>query len=322
MAIGILAGLLTCALWGLTFVAARGVAPFSIFDMALARYCVFGATCLASMLHPRCRPTGLMRDQIISALLLGGVGYTGYFLTAAGAVALAGPALPPLITGLMPAILAVVGNAQERSVPWRWLIAPLLLVASGIVIVQWATLQAVPGQEPQHVIAGVLLAVAALLIWVVYGYVNARHMRAASPPDALAWTTMQGIGAVVGSLAMLPFTSFAPGATSAGAIAKVDMAQVLTFVGWAVVMGLAASWLASWCWMIASRRLPLALLAQLVVAETAFALIYGFIFEARWPATGETVGILVQLTGVLLSISVFTRRNPHRRPEPIPRLPS
>ena len=74
--------------------------------------------------------------------------------------------------------------------------------------------------------------------------------------------------------------------------------------------------------MIASRRLPLALLAQLVVAETAFALIYGFIFEARWPATGETVGILVQLAGVLLSVSVFTRRNLHVTPEPVPALPS
>ncbi|MGI2031161.1 hypothetical protein ACRQ1B_02095 [Rhizobium panacihumi] len=37
MLIGILAGLGTCALWGLTFIAPRAVAPFTAWDLTVAR---------------------------------------------------------------------------------------------------------------------------------------------------------------------------------------------------------------------------------------------------------------------------------------------
>ncbi len=36
MLAGILAGLTTCALWGLTFVAPRAIDPFSTFDLTVA----------------------------------------------------------------------------------------------------------------------------------------------------------------------------------------------------------------------------------------------------------------------------------------------
>jgi drug/metabolite transporter (DMT)-like permease len=46
MLLGIIAGLTTCALWGLTFVAPRAVTPFTAWDLTIARYCIFGLTCL------------------------------------------------------------------------------------------------------------------------------------------------------------------------------------------------------------------------------------------------------------------------------------
>ncbi|MGO7837681.1 hypothetical protein [Rhizobium leguminosarum] len=80
---------------------------------------------------------------------------------------------------------------------------------------------------------------------------------------------MQGIGAAIGSFLLLPLASFDLADTVSGS-------EVLRFVGWALVMGLAGSWLATWFWVFASRRLPLALAAQLIVAETVFGLAYGF----------------------------------------------
>jgi hypothetical protein len=52
-----------------------------------------------------------------------------------------------------------------------------------------------------------------------------------------------------------------------------------------VVMGNAGSWLATFCWVIASSRLPLALSAQLIIAETVFGLAHGLMFEERLPST-------------------------------------
>jgi drug/metabolite transporter (DMT)-like permease len=72
-------------------------------------------------------------------------------------------------------------------------------------------------------------------------------------------------------------------------------------------MGLAGSWFATWCWVSASRRLPLALSAQLIVAETVFGLAYGLMFEGRLPSPAEMIGVLLQFAGVCSAIAVFTK---------------
>ena len=51
-----------------------------------------------------------------------------------------------------------------------------------------------------------------------------------------------------------------------------------------------------------------ALAGQLLVFETVFALLYGFLHEGRWPRPLESVAIVLMLAGVLWS----ARR--HRRP--------
>ncbi|UHD45768.1 hypothetical protein LUX29_00425 [Aureimonas altamirensis] len=56
----------------------------------------------------------------------------------------------------------------------------------------------------------------------------------------------------------------------------------------------------------------MALAAQLIVAETIFGLIYGFLFEARWPVPAEWIGAGIQIAGVAAAIGVFTR---HRLPQ-------
>lgn len=79
----------------------------------------------------------------------------------------------------------------------------------------------------------------------------------------------------------------------------------MRFVAWALVMGLAGSWFATWCWVIASRRLPMVLSAQLIVAETIFGLGCGFMFEERFPSPGEVIGATLQFAGVCSAIAVF-----------------
>ncbi|WP_259665545.1 hypothetical protein [Rhizobium bangladeshense] len=77
MLLGIIAGLTTCALWGLTFVAPRTIAPFTAWDLTIARYGIFGFACLLLMIDRRFRPVGLAPPQLLAGLLLGGGGYVG-----------------------------------------------------------------------------------------------------------------------------------------------------------------------------------------------------------------------------------------------------
>lgn len=295
MPIGILAGLTTCALWGLTFVAPRAVDPFSTWDLIVARYFVFGAACALLMLHPRFRPGGIGLRRRLTGLLLGGAGYVGYFVSAAFAVRLAGAAIPPLVIGLMPVVLAVIGNMQERVVAWRWLGLPLMLITAGVGIVNAAAI----GEAASM---GIFSAVGSLAIWVAYGLINAAVMRAPDAPDGLRWTGLQGIGAGLGCLLLLPLTTWP----------AVAPAEMLNFAFWVLALGLAGSWLATFCWVVASQRLPLALSAQLIVAETVFGLAYGFIFEARWPVAAEWAGAGLQLAGVVMAVALMGSARPER----------
>jgi drug/metabolite transporter (DMT)-like permease len=87
----------------------------------------------------------------------------------------------------------------------------------------------------------------------------------------------------------------------------VTSTEGLSFLAWAIVLGVAGSWLATWFWVIASRRLPLALSAQLIVSETVFGLFYGFAYQGRWPNLSEGLGALLQILGVAMAVAVFTR---------------
>ncbi|MBW9055550.1 DMT family transporter [Rhizobium mesosinicum] len=300
MLLGIIAGLTTCALWGLTFVAPRAVAPFTPWDLTIARYCIFGSACLLLMADRRFRPTGIAPSRLLTGLLLGGAGYVGYFVSAAFAVQLSGAAVPPVIAGTMPIFLAIIANFRDRSARWRSLTVPLCLIACGVAMVNVAAISAADVANMGSALLGIVASLAALAIWIAYGLANAAVMRSADPPDGLQWTGVQGIGAAIGSLLLLPLASFEPA----------DAASTYRFVAWALVMGLAGSWFATWCWVVASRRLPLALSAQLIVAETVFGLAYGFAFEGRLPHPAEAIGAILRVCGASSAIAAFSRNRP------------
>ncbi|MDK4724942.1 DMT family transporter [Rhizobium phaseoli] len=300
MLLGIIAGLTTCALWGLTFVAPRAVIPFTVWDLTIARYGIFGLACLPLMMDRRFRPVRMAPARLLIGLLLGGVGYVGYFVSAAFAVQLAGAAIPPVIIGTMPVSLAIIANFRDRSAPWQTLALPLAMILIGVAIVNLATSSAADISATGSIILGILASCVALVIWIVYGLVNAAVMGSADAPDGLQWSGLQGIGAAIGSFLLLPLASF-------DLVDAVSVTEVSRFVGWALVMGLAGSWFATWCWVVASRRLPLALAAQLIVAETVFGLAYGFIFEERLPSPAEAIGAALQLVGVCVAVAAFSR---------------
>ncbi|HSI42200.1 MAG TPA: DMT family transporter [Xanthobacteraceae bacterium] len=305
MLIGILAGVATGALWGLSFVAPRAVEPFSTWDFTVVRYGIFGLASLLLLAHPRFRPVGMGWRRVGIGLLLGAGGYIGFFISVAYAVRLAGAVIPPLIVGLLPVVLAMIANGRQRSLPWRELALPLAFILAGMLLVNVAA-SAAGAERRADLLLGILFSLAALGSWVFYGLLNAEVMRAPAPPDAMRWTCLQGLGTLFGCLVVLPMTTFLqPGGADWAAFATPGGVR---FLVWAVMMGLAGTWLATWFWTQASRRLPLAFSAQLIVTETVFGLVYGLVYEQRLPTLTETMGVVLQLAGVAMAIALFTRR--------------
>jgi drug/metabolite transporter (DMT)-like permease len=306
ISIGIIAGLTTGALWGLTFVAPRAVQPFTEYDLAIVRYAIFGLLSFCLMAHPSFQPRGIRLSDALVAMLLGSVGYIGYFLCAAFAVRFSGAAIPPLIIGLLPVLLAVIGNFNERSVSFKQLFVPLGLITIGILIVNGDALAHQQSAAQRiTILVGAALAIGALVLWVGYGVINADIMRRANPPPALAWAGLQGLGAGIGTIPLMFLVAVFGG--SAWPEIPLSSNAGLVFLAWAAVMGIAGSWIATWCWSVASTRLPLALSAQLIVAETIFGLGYGFLFEMRWPRLAEFIGAILQVIGVGIAVYIFQR---------------
>lgn len=301
MFLGVLAGLVTCALWGLTFVGPRAVVPFSAYDLAACRYGLYSLICILLLIIPRFRPKGLSREIWTVGLVMGGVSSVGYFICISFAVKHAGAVIPPLIVGTMPVLVPIIANFRENSLPWNSLALPLGMIALGIGVTNGATLMETHGLERASIIEGSLWAVLGLVIWIGYSVANAGYLRRPNPPDGLHWITVQALGSGVACLFVLPSMSFHTFATASSH-------DLMNFVIWAGAMAVTSSLFAGWIWTYASRVLPLALSSQLIIAETIFGMIFGLSFEKRLPTVEEMAGALLQVMGVCLAVYVFRRK--------------
>ena len=65
-----------------------------------------------------------------------------------------------------------------------------------------------------------------------------------------------------------------------------------------------ASILGNGLWNRMSRLLPLTLVGQMILFETLFALLYGFLWEHRLPTVVEGLAVVALVTSVLLCVRV------------------
>ena len=307
MLIGILAGLLTGALWGLIFIAPLGVAPYSGVDLAVMRYLMFAATSLVVFaLIPASRIRNLTPAIALNGIWLGFLGYSLFYGFLVIAVAHAGAQIAALVCGLLPIFLAVSGNLGGH-VKWRALAVPLALIAAGLLLVNGFALAGAPTpQARSELLFGVLAALCSVASWVAYGILNERAVDSVPGINSMGWAGLQGIGAGLGIL-LFAIAAWPFGLVRIPEIGfKWPEAENLLF--WAALTGILGGWLATYCWIIATKRLPLVLSGQLYVGEPAFGVIYGFIWEQRWPTWPEALGIAAVFGGVLFGIAVVARK--------------
>jgi drug/metabolite transporter (DMT)-like permease len=306
------AGLAAGALWGIVFVAPRLLPGFTAFEVTLGRYVAYGVVCaLVASFTWRSFRSVLSRRHVAMALLLAALSNSVYYVLLVLAVRDAGVAFTGLVIGTIPLWLALLGRyeAHVAHPPLVRLVAPLLLIATGVVLINAAALQSGALQGARFAF-GALAAVGALVCWTVYPWLNARYLKRHPSLDNVAWTNLLGLATLAGLAACLPLTGLVEtlptrAADAAGPAGSRDWP---VFVFWSAVMGIGSSWLATWLWNHASARLPVALSAQLIVAETLFALLYGFVQEQRAPQPGEWLAIAAFVAGILGAVRAYRAR--------------
>jgi drug/metabolite transporter (DMT)-like permease len=317
MWVGIICGLLAGAMWGMVFIVPTMLPAFSPLELALGRYCAYGLIA-AGLTLPRL-PALLRRLErsdyfvLLRHALSGNIVY--YMLLALG-VKLAGVAPTSLIIGLLPISITLLGRKDHGAVPLRQLALPLLVVAAGIACINVDVFTQHDGSNVAsgaQKLLGVACAAGALLCWSWYAIDNARYLKRQHHFSSGDWSALYGlcsglIALLIGALALAVFHGDVTGAAGLASGRRWPLF-------WAVnaLLALGASVIGNHLWNVASRRVPVTLSGQLILFETLFALLYGFIDEQRLPRHLETMAVVLLIVGVLWSVRIHAREAERER---------
>lgn len=282
--------LVACALWALTFVAPVLVEA-GAGALTFGRYLVFGLSSLVVLAALGFNPfRRLGRRDWGRVIALGLTGNTLCYLLMAGGVVAAGPATVAVIFASLPLTMVVVGNLRRPVLAWRGLAGPIALIVAGVTVA--AVSAGSEGDTGSLPALGVVLALLALGSWLVYGVWNAEYLADRPGTNMVLWASLIGLGTLITLPAVAAVELLINGPPAWGAP---DPA----LVAWALVLGLGASWVATWLWNIASAGVETALLGMLMVSEALFALLYTCLIERRPPLAGEVLAAALAVAGVV-----------------------
>lgn len=310
--VGIMCGMAAGALWGLVFLAPELVRDFAPLQLTIGRYLFFGLIA-AILILPRWRELvpRLGRREWLALAWLGFAGNTLYYVLLSSAVQTGGIAMTSLVIGFMPVAVTIIGSRDHDAVPLRRLLPSLLLGAGGAICIGWQALAAPVSNSVTSQLIGLLCAIGALASWTSYAVGNSRWLARLDHISVHDWNLLTGLVTGAQALALTPVALILNTAQhSAGAWVQ--------FAAVSVGVALLASILGNALWNRMSRLLPLTLVGQMILFETMFALMYGFLWERRLPTLLEGAAFMLVVASVLSCIAAHRKGNRRPRCEPIP----
>lgn len=296
--LGIGAGIAAGALWGLVFLAPELVPGFLPIQLSAGRYLAYGAIAALLIVPAWARLRRTLDRRAWRALLaLALSGNIIYYMFLANAVQRGGVAMASIVIGLLPIAVTLVGSRDHGAVPLRRLLPSLAMSGAGLACIGWEALATGGGS-----VLGLLCASGALVCWTFFAVYNSRWLARLEGVSAHEWNLLVGVvtGVLAGVLA-LPAFVLAPG--------EHGMPDWLWFGAVSVGVALLCSVVGNALWNHASRALPLSLMGQMIVFETIFAALYGFLWEARWPTRFEALALALLVAGVVSCAVAHRRRD-------------
>ncbi|HVW49172.1 MAG TPA: DMT family transporter [Trinickia sp.] len=315
---GVMYGVLAGAIWGTVFLVPRLLPDFPPMMLGAARCMMYGLVSLAAALPMARRLAAkLTRADLVAAGKLALVGNLVYYVFLTAGVHRIGIGPTSLVVGVLPVTVTLAGRRDAGAVSLERLLWPLLLVVAGIVCINVDVFASGPAQTGAAGVAdkivGVLCAAGALGSWTWFAVENARYLRRNPHFDGNEWSVLLGLATGILGALLWSACPIIPGATL-----PTPPEPTRWHAFWLLNLGLAfgASWLGTGLWNAASKRVPLTLSGQLIVFETLFALLYGFIYDARLPRPLEAAAIVLLLAGVTWSVRRHDDGSGHAAPLP------
>ncbi|GGC20761.1 DMT family transporter [Pseudoduganella buxea] len=302
---GVLCGLLAGAMWGMVFIVPELLTAFTPLELAVGRYTAYGAMAMV-LLAPKLSGLAARLDRsdmtaLVRHALAGNIVY--YMLLALG-VRLAGVAPTSLIIGVLPITVTLMGRKDAGAVPLRQLAMPLLIVGAGIACINADVFLHAQGAggAPLRILAGVACAAGALLCWTWYAVDNARYLKTNPHFTSGEWSALYGLmsGTIALVIGAAAFALWHEDVTGPGAAATGRDWRLFWICNGLLALG--ASVIGNQLWNVASRKVPVTLSGQLILFETLFALLYGFLYRQAWPRPLEMAAIALLVLGVTWAV--------------------
>jgi drug/metabolite transporter (DMT)-like permease len=299
--VGIGCGMGAGALWGLVFLAPELARDFPPLWLAAGRYLAYGLIA-AALIGPK---LGTLRARIgrrewLGLAWLALTGNTLYYVLLSAAVQTGGVAMTSLVIGFLPVVVTLIGSRDRDAAPLRKLLPSILFCIGGAVCIGWQAIAAPGAGSARGGEIGLLCAIGALASWTTYAVCNSRWLARLPGVSAHDWNLLTGVATGAQSLVLIPVALAVNGANHPGA-------AWARFAGVSIGVAVLASMGGNALWNRMSRLLPLTLVGQMILFETMFALVYGFLWERRPPLPLELAAF------VLVTLSVVTCVAAHRR---------
>jgi len=288
--------------WALNFIAPYVTGDYSLYDLMAVRFLIAGALGVIGTILCRAQLHLLGPGQRCLAAALGALGCLVYGLCIAAGVMFGGPVLTPAFVGMVPVLLALLGNARHKSVPWRRLAAPLACLTLGLLLSNLASLEQ-PSLAAGNWLAGLLFSLSALGVWLWFSVINQKHLGSLAAQATGLWTALMLLGTGVAALCLIPLV-YALGLFKLPTLG-VGLAQAGPLYAWSLTIAVMSTVIGAWAWNAATRRLPMVLSGQLIALESLFASLLGLGFHGRWPTPMETAGLAAVLIGVVMAVRII-----------------
>lgn len=296
---GIVYALLAGAIWAGVIVGPSLLPEFNAVLISSARFALYGLfSLLVALPFARRLFARLSRSDILLLLRLSLTGNVLNYALLGAAIQLSGVTAAALINGMLPIAITFQGRNDTGSLPINKLKLPLLMVFLGIVsICIERAVQTASDVPLTSQLLGIACGLCGVVSWSWFATHNSRYLKQ-SAFNSHEWSTLLGImtggvAVVFGAAALLLFPNLIPSGIEPG--------RWMTFFWVSLFLALCGSWLANGLWNACSRRMAASLSGQMIVFETVFACLYGFIYTRHFPGVVELASIVLLVGGVLWS---------------------
>jgi drug/metabolite transporter (DMT)-like permease len=300
---GITLALIACFIWGLIFVVPQFMGSFNSAEIAVGRYCFFGALSLLLFFKQRLR--GFCRYPLsvwINAFFLSFL--AGYYLWVVLAIRYASAEICALILGISPITIAFYGNWKQKEGNFKLLILPSILILVGLLMINIPRI-AMTNSLLEYSI-GLICAFLSLASWSIYVVLNCRYLKNNTHIRSDDWATIQGVTTLLWVAACgLGFSVFFWESLEIQKYFIWNTETISFYIGCGI-LGLLCSWVGATLWNKASVYLPVSLAGQLMIFETIFGIVFVYLLNLQLPSLLESFGIVLLLGAVIHGIRVLT----------------